>query len=223
MTMKRHSTGQKGFTIVELMIATTVLSVILILSTVMITSIGNLYYKGVNQSRIQDDVRLITDDVTQHLQLSDQTVMIGIAPYPGDASSKLQSVCAGGARYTYVIGKKLGTSSKHVLWRDNSTDCTPVNLTLTTPSVGGSELMSPNSRLMDFTISPTSPYSVSVAAAFGDDDLLCSPSVSGSCSGSPILSASDYVNHKDIICRGGAGGQFCSTANLVTTASRRLN
>src|SRR5665213_2550121 len=72
--------NRKAFTIIELMIATSVLSIILLLVTTMMISIGNLYYKGINQARVQDDVRTISDDLSSHLQLSDQAPQPAITP-----------------------------------------------------------------------------------------------------------------------------------------------
>ena len=63
MIRKRTPDKQAGFTIVELMIATAILSTILLLVTTMMINIGNLYYKGVNQARVQDGVRTLADDV----------------------------------------------------------------------------------------------------------------------------------------------------------------
>ena len=70
-----HNKAENGFTIVELMIATTVLSVILLLASVVIIGIGNLFYKGVAQSQTQGDVRTIIDDVSQHLKLDGGNVI----------------------------------------------------------------------------------------------------------------------------------------------------
>ncbi len=70
ITTHRHL--QKGFTIIELMIATAVLSTILVMVTVVMVNIGSLYYKGINQARVQDDVRSIADEIIKNIQLNDQ-------------------------------------------------------------------------------------------------------------------------------------------------------
>jgi prepilin-type N-terminal cleavage/methylation domain-containing protein len=193
-----------GFTIIELLIATAVLSTILLLVTSLMINIGKLYYKGINQARVQDNVRSITDEVAQHLQLGDSFIPV--------ISGSEQAYCMGTTRYTYILNKQIGsdasTQSLHVLWRDKNP--TPGNcpaalpvLTTPMPSSGGSELIAPNARLTDFTITGSSPYSVSVSVAYGDDDLL---NLSG-------------VNTK---CKGDIGDQFCATAKLQTIVVRRL-
>lgn len=208
------------------MIATSVLSTMLLLATIIMISIGNLYYKGINQARVQDDTHSIADEVAQHLQLSGTAVPVHVV----SANGQVQAYCIGDTRYVYTIGVQIGTGndtngtarSQHVLWRDKvpSTGCTtPSNtflnsvlLALFDPS--GTELMTPNSRLTSFCITglgaPTpctpsaSPFNLSVGVAYGDIDLLTNPS---------------SIN---ATCNGSVGDQFCSTASLTTTVAQRL-
>lgn len=251
---QNHSVLQQGFTIVELMIATAVLATMLVLVTVVMVNIGKLYYKGINQARVQDDTRSITDQVAQQLQLTDQPPTTAPGPH------STQAYCIGSVRYTYVVGVQLGvpphqapnippsgSTYSHVLWRDiNPTpgSCfidpsdphtvTPVDLTQNTPSAGGTELVPGNSRLTAFcigtldvaagTCTPApSPFTLTVGIAYGDSDLLCSPSVANSCNaGAATMTQWANFTHGDLTCRGQAGDQFCSTAQLNTTVVQRL-
>ena len=203
MKYKRPSQlNQKAFTIVELMIATTILSTILILVTVMMVGIGNLFYKGVNQARVQDDVRTISDDVSQHLQLSDSPPLASVS---GDGTGVY---CIGDTRYTYVLNQQIGSANPHVLWRDSnptpgSCAATDGFLNNTTPSPDGTELIAPNSRLTYFNISLSSPYTISIGVAYGDDDLL-------------------NLAGLNTTCKGSIGDEFCSTATLTTTVVQRI-
>jgi prepilin-type N-terminal cleavage/methylation domain-containing protein len=195
---KLASLRQKGFTIIELMIATAVLSTILLLVTVLMINIGNLYYKGINQARIQDNVRSVSDEVSQHLQLGDS--FAASDPDKKGANGE-QAYCVGAVRYTYIIGVQINQPAPgspasappyhHVLWRDDNpapgtcdiaTAGNKVDLTATAPSSGlnGVELIAPNSRLSEFDINGNSPYSVAVSVAYGDDDLLCNPAAAPS-------------------------------------------
>lgn len=226
----RKTRDQKGFTIIELMIATSILSTILVIVTVVMIGIGNLYYKGIAQSRVQDDTRGVTDELSQQLQLNGQA--LSTATWP---AKKELAYCVGNLRYTYVMNTQLGHVSpgggavvyKHVLWRDTNPtpgscsidpgdigNVTSVDLTQNTPSSGGTELISGNTRLTSFCVgkftapstcnqATVSPYPVTVSTAYGDDDLL-------------------NLNGYNTTCRGGVGDQFCSTARLQTTAVQRL-
>jgi len=204
---RKHQTrlNQKAFTIIELMIATAVFSTILVMVTIMMISIGNLYYKGVNEARVQDDVRSITDEVAQHLELSDA----GPLPPAVSPNGLNHAYCIGDTRYTFTLNRQIVTQTPHVLWRDTNPtpdSCSTTNTFLTSPppATNGSELIAPNSRLTFFSISNTSPYTISVGIAFGDTTLL---NLSG-------------IN---TTCKGNIGDQFCATATLTTTVTQRVN
>jgi type II secretory pathway pseudopilin PulG len=223
----RLPAAESGFTIVELMIATSVLSMMLLIVTLIITSIGNLYYKGVNLSRIQDDTRNITSQVSQDLELNNSFGTFNTTnPNPGST----EAYCIGNVRYTFVVGKELGNNaneSHHVLWRDTNPTpggaCGPVG-TFPNPASNGSELVAPSSRLTQFSIAGISPYHVAVNVAYGDDDLLCSPSVSGSCQTPNAMPTVADFTKGDLLCKGlsSTGSSFCATASLNTTVVQRL-
>jgi prepilin-type N-terminal cleavage/methylation domain-containing protein len=234
--------SQQGFTIVELMIATAVLSTMLVAVSVIMINIGNLYYKGVNQAKVQQASRDITAEIADSLQLSVQTPRAAADPTTG-----AQAICIGTTRYTYIVGAQIGkplhggsTAFKHVLWRDtirSADTCLTANLTSDDPSIhsdgvsgtddasDGTELMIPHSRLINFSVSPlVSPYSIKVGVAYGDDELLCSPTKAGTCNRATAMGdASDY-QRGDLICKGAIthGDQFCSTSSVSTTAVQRL-
>lgn len=208
----RMNKQERGFTILELMIATTVLAVILVLVSAMMIGIGNLYYKGVNQARVQDTTRTVVDDLAQHLQLSDsgpraETTAVTVG---GVGGYTLKAYCVDNTRYSYVINKQIGTDvSKgqipHVLWRDDvpASGCDPADLSQPVPSAGGTEMIVANSRLTAFSISIASPYTISIGVALGDTDLL-------------------NFNGINTTCQGSLGQQYCATANLTTVVVQRI-
>ena len=224
--------SQQGFTIIELLIATSVLTVILMLATVMITSIGNLYYKGITLSQTQDTVRSITDQLTQDLQLSDGLPSVPDPATPGNpnintsyaAGKTMYSTCVGTTRYSYALDQQINTDLSHVLWRDNigsGNTCNPVDLSSATPNsilspgTNGTELIGPKSRLTAFmiTVSGTSLYNVKLGVAYGDSDLLAGTDDSN------LLAGSDF----NVGCAGSTGDQFCATDRLITSVIQRLN
>lgn len=225
--MSRHKyRNQQGFTIVELLIATAVLSTILVLVTVLMVNIGNLYYKGINQARVQGATRNITDEVSQHLELSSGVLQATAnASYPN-----IQAYCTSDTRYTFITGVQIGHKAPpgtvgpvyyHILWRDTNptpgscqVDATNGGAMTDASATNGTELIPPNSRLTAFCIgtidasntcnvSTISPYTLSVGIAYGDDDLL-------------------NVNGISTVCSGIKGDQFCATAHLTTAAVKRL-
>lgn len=214
MKNMKENKSQQGFTIVEIMIATTILSVMLVLVTTMIIGIGKLYSKGINLNRIQDNARTINDEVSQHLQLE------GTGPIPAASpDGNTLAICVGNTRYSFVKNLRLGPNdsshSVHVLWRDdnpNTGSCSVPNSFLSTevpqngasnPSKNGVELMGANTRITEFTITATSPYTVQVGLVYGDDDLFTGSGMS-------------------VTCNGGVGSQFCATAQLTSTVAKRM-
>ncbi|HXR50448.1 MAG TPA: prepilin-type N-terminal cleavage/methylation domain-containing protein [Verrucomicrobiae bacterium] len=212
MSRRRSVREQAGFTIIELMIATTVLSVILLMATAIMISIGNLFYKGVSQARVQDNIRTITDDVSNHLRLGSAVANPTGSPLVRSGQS-IYSLCIDTTRYSYVIGMQIGAPLNHVLWRDTlatAGSCAPADLSTADPAAtnggvagSGTELIGPKSRLTAFSLSSTTtPYTINVGVAYGDPSL----SPAGVC-----LGTSDTSD------------QFCSTATLTTTVDKRSN
>lgn len=196
-----------GFTIVELMIALSVISGILILSTTVILNLGAIYTKGIYQTSTQNVARNIINEVAGQLQLGGATPIV----------ASPNAFCLGSQRYSYVLNNKLDAadSGDHVLWRDtlkNSGSCVALGIlgtpnpsdSLTNPAVGGTELVSANMRLTDFGITPNAngTYTVRVTVAYGDDDVVVN--VGGRTA-----------------CTNGAGREYCAVSSLIQTVGKR--
>lgn len=82
MKITKLNRQTKGFTIVELMIALTVLSTILTMSTVILIQIGAIYSKGVNQANLQNSTRTVVSDLSSDLQFSGNVPQPCIPPPP---------------------------------------------------------------------------------------------------------------------------------------------
>lgn len=205
---------QQGFTIMELLIATTVFSTMMLLATAGIVQIGRVYYKGITSSRTQETARAIVNDISGVLQLSGDAdiTRVGTSAY-----------CVGTTRYTYVLNRILGDTgpdgSPHVLWVDKirqGAACTALDLSSPTPPEDGNtdrsldglafrkELLARNMRLTQFSIaqaSGTSLRSVSVRVLYGPLDL------------SPDNATCSTIAQ---------GGQFCAVSTLSTSVKPRI-
>lgn len=207
MIRLRTLKSQRGFTILELLIATSVLAVVLLMATVIITSIGKLYYKGIINTQTQTATRAIVSDVSQDIQLGSNDPTTGISKTVSPLT--FHAECIGSVRYTYVLGVQLKGALQHVLWRDTAdAKCNAVDLTSTTLS-GGTELVPGNARLTQFSISqsPTnlSLFEITVGVAYGDDDLITTP-----------------TSGPNVTCKITTGSQFCATDTLATSVIRRI-
>jgi type II secretory pathway pseudopilin PulG len=218
---RRHPVQQAGFTIVELLIATTIFTVVVLLVTVGIITIGRNYYKGITTARTQETLRSIEQDITQLIQVSGNTTIV-----TGTSASGINTTCIGDTRFTYVLNKPLATSGdaltdNHVLWMDKITSgggCLPDPTTQESefkkakPNIPNSvvsnfnrEVLANNMRVTTFNVidvpgSNHMLYQVEIGLAYGEDDLF----VGGNCRS---------INE---------GGQFCAKASVKTYVKRRL-
>jgi hypothetical protein len=215
--------NQKGFTILELMI-------------------GNLYFKGLTQSRVQSSTRDITDGLVQQLQDSNQVIESIVEDYGHNQKDNndryVQAVCIGNVRYTFVTNTEIGDNGaygassgtfKHIMWRDSTSanfanngsffgSCPPVNLLVPDPSTNifdsGTDLVGPNTLLNPL---------------YNGSSTNAPPPVLSSSSPYTInvnldYGAYDLLNFTGptVSCNGGVGDKFCATSSLTVTVVQRL-
>lgn len=235
MKTSRKSVAEQGFTIVELMIALSIFSVILIVSTVVLIQIGALYSKGVNSADLQNATRTVVADISGQLQFSGRapqgctdivkTCYANTRNNFDAANTPVYSYCIGRTRYSYVLNRALGTdpsynpaqATQHVLWRDTLTDDScPVldiinsNNLSAAPSKGdGYEMLGAHMSLTKFWVKQVSGssgiYRAEVWTAFGDNDLLNKDLSTGKAN-----------------CIGSVGSQFCATSQISTQLTGRI-
>jgi prepilin-type N-terminal cleavage/methylation domain-containing protein len=117
--MSRQYKEQKGFTVIELLIATAVFSLVLVVFLAAFLRISQIFYKGVNMSRTQETARNIVQNISDDIQFSQQTPIIGSDP------GNIGHFCIGEHRYTYFLYSQV-TNGTHGVVRDNvGTDCPP--------------------------------------------------------------------------------------------------
>ncbi len=202
---------EQGFTIIELMIATLVFSVILTVITVGVLSFTNRYYKSVNVSATQNTAQSIMDTIGQAIQFgsSDITPTTGTSDY----------FCAGGYAFTFKNAGSLYSGSGQ-----GGLYMAPMNGTCSAVLTGGRQLLAKNMRLTELSVTQFNGpdlYRISIGVAFGGDDQFCSPTQSpGKCGTTSNLSG--FWKIGDIQCRTGAGSQYCAVSKLTTVVDRRL-
>ncbi|MDB5168682.1 MAG: hypothetical protein JWO41_38 [Candidatus Saccharibacteria bacterium] len=201
---------QAGFTIVELMIALTILSVILLLSTLTLSQLGKLFSKGVNQANTQNIARNLMTSISSDIQ-------VGSNMPQHKSVSGSETVCMGATRYTFLRAQPLDATHPHVLWRDSMKTadvCTPFDLTAyadlnTAPDAvdkSGVELLGNNMEVTDLDTGKLDDrtWFVTVTIAYGGDLVVYNK-------------IADTTN-----CQSVKGNQFCAVASLKKTVTRRL-
>ncbi len=217
---------QSGFTIIELMIATTIFSFILMICLSGIMQITKMYYRAVTQNKTREVARSIADEIGESIRFTNQSINLGttiIGPQINDLSAQDTGYfCIGEKRYSYAIDRQVKKApdvnkkqKKHALWVDSGCvggATVPADLTVDLPTADGEDLVPENMRLYNLSLTPVNDlsgiYKISVGVAYGDDDLL-NPKPDDS----PI----------ELSCEGSfAGTEFCATTNFFVTVKKRL-
>lgn len=210
--MNKLRTVQSGFTIIELMLAMVVFSIMLIMVTVSITGIGRLYYKGINQAKVQNNVRTISDEISDNLKFGASFNEVTGTTATGGAYQTVY--CTGLDRYTFVLNQRVADEIPHVLWRDTiqpgSCDVGVPDLGTATPGgENGTELIASGASLSQLEIVPTpgdgsTLHQIRLIVAYGESDLFVDP-------------------NNRVQCRGteSGGDQFCAIARLTTKVVER--
>lgn len=232
----------EGFTIIELMMATMVFSVIMLIAAGTVVRFTNNFQKGVTQSTTQGVARGLVDNISQQLQFVGS--MSGFRKLAAPEGTSYKGYCIHGTRYSFVLGKQLEREVQNVLVEDSGMGegCGGVARNLSS-GVSGNELLAPNMRLAKFeVINDADPgdeadgssnprlYKVKVKVVYGDDDLLC-------VDGAPVGSEKDCSNTKAsmsnvsalnqnelnrLSCKTQIGSQFCAVSEISTTVQNRL-
>ncbi len=229
--MRLHRT-QDGFTIIELMIATVVFSLTLLVIAAVSSQIGRMYYKGVVTANTQDTTRNLTDELSRTIQFTASVPVEGISVSTlGGKPYVRKSQCFGSIRYTWVVNGQVNSSItnagqdyaathhiRHALWRDTDNasiaSCPPVDLTVDKPTANGKDVLGEDMRLKSLTVEPGSSCSpgnsctwiIDVGILYGDDDLI------------EFNSSGDPTGCKSLA----TGSQWCALAELHTNVFRRL-
>ncbi|MFZ1249561.1 MAG: prepilin-type N-terminal cleavage/methylation domain-containing protein [Candidatus Saccharimonadales bacterium] len=209
---------QAGFTIVELMIATLIFSIILTLITVGVVSFTNHYYKTVHISTTQNTTRKIIDIISQAIQFGTSSVT------PTDPAKDY--FCAGGYVFLYDTNgvQFTDTAGQRGLYMKpmETSICVPP----TPPELtGGTQLLGDKMRITKVAVTeqPGSLYSVDVMVVYGEDDLFCLSDTPETCAvGAATVNSAVFYNNPNITCKTGIGSQFCAVSRLTASVQKRI-
>lgn len=207
---KPRVSNSLGFTLVELLIATSIFTVILLVVTFGIVNIGKIYYKGINSAKTQSVARAISDEIGQAIQFSGSTII------PTSSLVTNGKFCIGDTKYSYFLSDFTSAAVSRTLISEVDPLCSqPTSL----PSIDSTgtvaagvvarDLVSAPMRLANIEvvqIPSTSSYKVRVRVISGDNDLIERPG------GDP----------KKAFCRTTTGSQFCAMSELYTIVNKRI-
>ena len=226
--------NSKGFTIMELMIATTVFSIILLLALAGFLQIGQLFYKGVNITRTSDVGQQAISSIKADLSFDNgsSTAAINYSPLTTPSYNR-GYFCAGANRYAFVLGRMVDSdeataeinggsaSNQGAGWykfglikeRFNGPGCqNPFDEGAGVPIIKNNAtiLLGDKMRLSNLSIvqiGSTSLYTLDVRIAYGIDEVLTSP-----------------PNAVDAKCQSGANySRYCFVTEVRTTVRKGLS
>ncbi len=224
--------AQKGFTIVELMIATLVFSLILVVITSGVIHFTSAYYKGLHNSSTQTTARTVMNTIAQNLQYGGGGG--DLLQTPIDDTSADRYICVGDVQIDYKIGAKLGTDSDYGVF---VTKVDPIlGCTAYRSGLKGQELLAPKMRLTNLVVSQqllgaNNLYDISAGVAYGDLDLLCARSLPSNGVGGCAPNASQFADYTalmpkavgvSVACKSGKASQFCAFSHLTTQVAARF-
>lgn len=248
--LTRHQ-RQDGFTIVEMMVATLVFSVVLLIITTGVIRATQLYYKGITLVKTQNAARSVMDSVSQAIQFSG-----GVISWPDPGSTMQGAGCIGNQKFDFHLGSKLETDGhsdgtqdlqdNYALAVNPSVASCASSTAATLPDSTFTELLSPHMRLTRLTVAPITPapgdtdrlYNVAVTVVYGDYDQFCDGSLTGTAANGPggcgpnATAIDPTINNPEpfstfltspkIACRSGAGSNYCAISSLNTVVQQRL-
>jgi hypothetical protein len=121
--MNRKANTESGFTIIELLLAMAFVSVLLVLITLTVIQIGNIYNKGLTMRSVNQSGTLISNDIRQTVSQSQpfntdtafvmQQSNLGVTTNPDDAFGG--RLCTGAYSYIWNIPKSTSPTSPPIL------------------------------------------------------------------------------------------------------------
>lgn len=208
MKIKAHDSG---FTIVELLIATTILTVVLASASFVLVQVGRLYYKGNITANTQQATRNIIDSISRPLQLQGAGTPVD-GSGPGGSTVK----CIGLQRFTYQMASQVGDGpgrAPHAIIRDTLES--PGQCTVNVPNLldpnsvpsDGESMLSEGMRLFKLDVVQVDGiYNVSVHAGYGE------------LAGFSVDASSDV----DGCLNQAASSQFCAYVGYDTSVNARI-
>ncbi len=204
---------EQGFTIVELMIATVVFSVILLMTLGGFLQIGRTFYKGMTISRTENAVRNIADSLSTDIRAS----QVAATTATKTSASGVSYFCIGNHVYYFKRGVIFDSDPINNPKNDFGLRRGDVISACVDPSAAGNtptniqELLGQKMRVskLNVTCSPIAfnrLCELNIHIAYGDNELL------------------DNFQADNALCKGAiAGTQFCATADINTSILRGGN
>lgn len=194
--MPKISKPKTGFTVIELLIATAVFSLVLLVFLSAFLRISQLFYKGVNLSNTQEAARKILQNVSNDIQFYKTGAISG-----GGTPS---SICIGSHRYSWELFKQYAPGNGNLGLLEETLSGCPATDNPPPDQTTGVQLLNPGMQLNKFSVTCMNNIcNIKVRVVFyGNDPSVLSPP----------------GNAPDAVCTGASQStQYCATAEYDST------
>ncbi len=186
---------EKGFTLVELLLAMALFSFILLFATTGFIIINRAYNKGLTVKLVQDEGRKLVEELTREIRVSSAE---GI-----DTVSKPDCISLNGYRYYWSIPMSGAANSPGRLLKEEGKNCAD---SIVIASPGGVDVLNTRIGVQFMAVTrvaaSTSTYSVKVVLSTADTDLV-------------------DTTGENATCTTNSGNQYCDIVTLTTVVNSR--
>jgi prepilin-type N-terminal cleavage/methylation domain-containing protein len=222
-TMNKNN---KGFTIIELLIATTIFSIVLIVIVSSFLQIGRMFYKGVSIDNVNEASRNLVDSITSDARLTTYFDPGGV----DSTNANKHFFCVGPHRYTYILALQVRDSNIKtnansmvagiVQDTTNGACKSPTDL----PIAKASQILGPDMQLNDINIQKNTAGNTLMIRThvvfYGSDNTVFDtndPALANTAANPGRASTAP-----DAFCSGNVlSTQFCATSHLETNVTLR--
>lgn len=208
----RPNSAQAGFTVLELMVATSIFAIVLLVLTVGVMSFSRDYFSSINRSSTQTVARSIIDDIAHTIQFSGSTLTENVV-------GNTHAWCFDNVQYLAATGYQVTPTSDLANFKNTyglikrvASGCGNVDVTnngsYTFDQNTDKELLAKNMRISLLQISKVgNAYTIHVRVATGDTELFNN------------IGPPDW---SQMACKSQSGSQFCAVSDLSTTVEQRI-
>lgn len=196
---------ERGFTIVELMIAVSIFAIAITLVLAGVIFIARQYQQASNRVAMEDATRNLHQQIIQSVQFG--KIIIPDAGKGLFTNSGYRATCVGNYMYIYGEAKIVDQSSyegkeEGLYIKDNTTGCAQADIS----KVNARNLLPPGAKVVEFSVSDQGEINTTVANSPPD-----------------LLEIVNSGGSFDVSCKSAiTGREFCAIVSLNSAANQRI-
>jgi prepilin-type N-terminal cleavage/methylation domain-containing protein len=215
--MKMTANKPQGFTIIELLIATAVFSVVLLIFLSAFLKISQLFYKGVNMTNTQENARNIVQTIADDIQFYQVTPQV---------YKDLNYFCIGDHVYYYEPGVQYTPGNNSYGLQRVESVCVPASgrVVFVTGSPNIQNMLDPGMQVNKLDIDcQNSICTISLKLVYYGSDKTVFVSNNSAYNSDPTSSGYNADQAPDASCTGAPNStQYCATASYNSTVLQRF-